>query len=870
MLYGRDTQRTRIAALIDDARDRSRSGALVLRGEAGIGKSALLDWAAEYFGGAGEMLRATGFEAETAIAFAGLTQLLWPIRDRLPELPGPQADALCGALGVPGTRAEPGDPFTSGLAVLTLLADLAENGPVLCLVDDAQWLDRPSAEALLFAARRLSAEGVVVLFATREEGFTEAGLPEEHLERLGRADAERLLAGLDLSPSSRRRVIIESRGNPLALQEFGAAGPRAAGGHAPLPVTERVLAAFRRQIAALPERTRLMLLLLAAEGRGYMPAVLGAAERFGVGLADLEAAEQARLVEVTGTEVAFRHPLIRSAAYQAAPVARRIAVHEALYHSADDPSCRARHRAASTTSPDEDVAAELAGAGDLARRQSGYATAAYLYRQAAALTPGRGPRGRRLLLAAEAVLTAADAAAAEEMAAAAERLTDDPAARARLAEVRAAVEHERGEPRAAARMLIDHAPDGDTQAMLRTAAVYAWTGGEAGAVRQAAALLDDGFLRGLALLVDDDPGGGMPLLAKAVADADRTHALHAAVILGADETARDLAAAQVARLRREGQVGALPMALQAQAQVLIAFGRHADARAAAAEAAALAGDTGFGRRARRLDAVLARLAAIEGDEDRLAELTAHAPAPGGEHADAAHALLELGRGRHEAALRRLEEIAQGPRRHTMIAMVALADLVEAAVRAGRPDRARPALDRFAAWARAGEQAWALGVLARCEGLLADAEEPFAEAVRRHERATRPFERARTELLYGEWLRRHRRRSDARGPLRSALEIFERLRAAPWAERARTELRATGEQGGAPAAERATAADLLDRLTPQERQVVVLAAEGISSREIAAQLFLSPRTVEYHLYKAYPKLGISSRRELSQLVPEPAG
>ncbi|WP_218010000.1 helix-turn-helix transcriptional regulator, partial [Actinomadura kijaniata] len=237
---------------------------------------------------------------------------------------------------------------------------------------------------------------------------------------------------------------------------------------------------------------------------------------------------------------------------------------------------------------------------------------------------------------------------------------------------------------------------------------------------------------------------------------------------------------------------------------------------------------------------------------------------------AAHALLELGRGRHEAALRRLEEIAQGPRRHTTIAMVALADLVEAAVRLGRPDRARPALDRFAAWARAGEQAWALGVLARCEGLLADAEEPFAEAVRRHERATRPFERARTELLYGEWLRRHRRRSDARGPLRSALEIFERLRAAPWAERARTELRATGEHGGAPAAERATAADLLDRLTPQERQVVVLAAEGISSREIAAQLFLSPRTVEYHLYKAYPKLGISSRRELSQLVPEPAG
>ncbi|NVI91597.1 helix-turn-helix transcriptional regulator, partial [Actinomadura sp. BRA 177] len=292
-----------------------------------------------------------------------------------------------------------------------------------------------------------------------------------------------------------------------------------------------------------------------------------------------------------------------------------------------------------------------------------------------------------------------------------------------------------------------------------------------------------------------------------------------------------------------------------QAQTQIAAGRHADAAATVAEAIALARDTGRPHREGRLGAVLARVAAIEGDEPRLRELTASAPP---DLADGAFALLDLGLGRYDDALRRLAHDPHGD-------VLSAADQVEAALRAGDAAQARAAFTRFRIWAEAGKQPWALAVSLRCEALLNEREEPFTEALRLHEQSSRPFERARTELLYGEHLRRARRRSDARVPLRSAATTFERLRATPWLDRARAELRATGESGSSTP----TAPDLVDRLTPQELQVVRLAAAGTSSREIAAQLFLSPRTVEYHLYKAYPKLGISSRKELSRLTLEPA-
>ncbi|MFI0481964.1 ATP-binding protein [Actinomadura sp. 9N215] len=954
MLYGRNDEQARITTLLAEARDHRRSGALVLRGEAGIGKSALLTEATRLAttaaphpaageglsvageglpvageglsvaGGRARVLRVTGVEAESGIAFAGLTQLLWPVRDRLDDLPPAQATALRSALEPldDGRAAASGrDPFTTGLAVLTLLADLAElaaDGPLLCLVDDAQWLDTATAEALLFAARRLAAEGIVMLFAARDDAFTGTGLPELRLERLARGDAERLLAARDLAPAIRARVVQEAAGNPLALQELGASGTGTCrpDGPNPLPVADRVLASFRDQIGRLPDATRLMLLIAAAEGRGHMPSQLSAGRALGVGLADLEEAERARLVEITGRNIVFRHPLIRAAAYHGAVVARRIAVHKALAETADDEDCRARHRASAALGPDEDVAADLRDAAERARDRMGYATAAALYRQAADLTPDPDVRGARLGAAASLTLQAGRLDEAEDLAVQAEKLTRGPAERARLGGVHAAVEYERGDPRAASRMLVDHAADaapGARAAMLRTGAVYGWTSGELPAVLRAAeALPGDRTVQGLAFLAGGDPARGVPLLADLVDETrgtggangpggtrgtggangpggasgagrgalpgprrsaenggghdagDRERGAQLALIIGADEAALELAAAEVAHYRRHGLIGALPNVLQTLAQAQIAAGLHADAEATVAEAIVLARDTGRPHREGRLGAVLSRIAAIEGDEARLRELIANAPAPHGGLADSALALLDLGLGRYDDALRRLDEIAHGPRRYSTGSLLSAADQVEAAVRSGQPELARAAFERFRAWAEAGKQPWALAVALHCEALLLDSEEPYERATRLHDQSTRPFERARTELLYGEWLRRARRRSDARVPLRSAMEIFDRLHATPWLERARAELRATGESGSSAP----TAPDLLDRLTPQELQVVRLAASGTSSREIAAQLFLSPRTVEYHLYKAYPKLGISSRKELSRLALEP--
>ncbi|MFA1551896.1 helix-turn-helix transcriptional regulator [Actinomadura chokoriensis] len=865
MLYGRNDEQARLTSLVDGARDHRRSGALVLRGEAGIGKSALL---AEAAAGAARVLRATGVEAESGIAFAGLNQLLWPFRDRVDGLPRAQSAALGSALGsAPGSA--PGDTsagqgrFATGLAVLTLLADLAEDGPVLCVVDDAHWVDTATVDALLFAARRLAAEGVVMLFAARDDGFAGTGLPELRLDRLCRADAERLLAARDLAPLVRERVLREAAGNPLALQELATAGERPPE-TTPLPVADRVLGSFQAQIARLPEKARLMLLIAAAEGRGYMASLLAAAGTFGVGLADLEGAERARLVAVTGRSITFRHPLIRAAAYQGATAARRVAVHRALAESADDVDCRARHRASAALAPDEDVAADLQEAAERARVRAGHGPAASLYRQAADLTPDGATRAARLAAAASLTLQAGRLDEAEDLAVLAGKL--GAADRAGLARVHAAVEYERGDPRTAARMMVDRAAGPERAAMLRTGAVYGWTSGELPAVLRASELLpDDRTVRGLALLADGDPARGLPLLAEQVTAArdgagDRLRGAQLALITGADAAALELSAAEVAHCRRHGLLGELPTILQVRAQTLIAAGRHADAEATVAEAIALARDTGRPHRESHLAAFLARVAAIEGDESRLRELTASAP-PG--LADGALALLDLGLGRYDDATRRLEELAHGPDRHGDV--VSAADQVEAAVRSGEAPLAHAAFTRFRSWAEASKQPWAQAVALRCEALLADREEPYLQALRLHEQSSRPFERARTELLYGEYLRRARRRSDARVPLRSAASIFERLRATPWLDRARAELRATGESGSSAP----TAPDLLDRLTPQELQVVRLAASGTSSREIAAQLFLSPRTVEYHLYKAYPKLGISSRKELSHLTLEPA-
>ncbi|MFW6723724.1 ATP-binding protein [Streptomyces sp. MAR4 CNY-716] len=896
-LYGRQKELAELDALIGAAAD-CRGQSLVLRGEAGIGKSSLLAYAEGEARRRGfTVLRAVGWEAERALAFAGLHQLLRPVLDRAGALPQPQADALGAAVGA--GAAEGHDRFRVGLAVLSLLAEAAEDAPVLCLVDDAQWLDEPSVDALLFAARRLGVERVALLFAARGDtdvpgAFPAAGLPQTALSRLGRDDALALLAGLDVPAAVRSRVLGESFGNPLALRELGAAGPasggRPPGPGQPLPAADRVLAAYRGRVEALPERTRLMLLIAASDGRSTLRYVMAAAERLDVGLADLAAAERQGLVAVVGDVVEFRHPLIRTAAYTAAPLALRVAVHETMAATSGDADCRARHLASAATGPDEAVAAELEEGGRRALTRGGPAAAADTYAEAARLTPDAAPRVRRLTAAAWAAQQAGHAERAAELAEEAYKQTEDGDRHAELAYVRSFWLFEKDAAQEAGALLISHAPQSRAygREMLRAAATYAWFGGDVAALHRAADLLEeygdaaggearraDRAVRGLAHMAADDFARGLPLVADLLDDAPvgstaRMQAISSASLLP-DDVQLPVIAEEIDHARADGIIGRLPYLLHLLARQQLYAGDHREAERTVAEAAEIARDTGLAMRVGRLHNLLARIPAIEGDEERVRDLVTPGMNAGGNYGITALALLDLGLGRHEDVLARLAEARAGTARYSAALLFATADEVEAAVRLGTPDRALLPARRFAAWAAAGGQPWARAVALRNEALLAPsagaAAAAYAEAVRLHaDSPGRTFERARTELLFGEHLRRERRRTEARTHLRTALQLFDALAAAPWSDRARAELRAAGE---AQATARATAPDPADRLTPQELQVVRLAAEGTSSRDIAARLFLSPRTVEYHLYKAYPKLGVTSRRELPAALAPPA-
>ncbi|MGI5169644.1 ATP-binding protein [Spirillospora sp. CA-253888] len=865
MLRGREADRAAVAELVDGARA-GRSGVLVVRGEAGIGKTALLDQAVREAEGT-RVLRAAGVEAEAGLPFAALQMLLRPGLARLDALPAPQAAALRGALGL---AERSGDRFLVGLAVLTLLSELAAERPLVCAVDDAHWLDADSADALLFTARRIGAEGIAMLFAARD-GFDAPGLPELTLQGLDRRTALDLLEerAPGLAGPVRERVLAEAAGNPLALLELpGGLSPEQRAGRAelpdglPLPVTRRLLDAFGARIGRLPERARLALTVAAAEGTGDLGTVLQAAHTAGAAAADLEEAERAGLVEITGVTVAFGHPLIRAAAYQGAPLTVRMAAHRALAETVRGDR-HILHKAAATVTPDEAVAAELERAAAGAR-----AAAVPLYEQAARLSPERPAQAWRLTRAAQSAITVGRTEEAVDLAERAGALTGDPVLRAGLAMVTATAGFERGAPQGTADLLTGNAAavtdddPGLALTLLVIAAGNAWEAGEPAALRRAAALA--GTLRpvappvsaaigGLSAAADGDHARGLPPLrelvdrVRAVPDESlivRLFALSAAWLLGDDASLAELAAADIARSREHGLAGALPTVLQKLAQAQVVSGRHRDAEATVAEALDLAHATGQRNRVGRVTAVAARIAAIEGDEGRRPARPAEA------------GLLELGLGRYEEALRLLEDAARG---HTATALFALPDLVEAAVRTERADLAAGPAGRFARWADASGQRWAAAVAERCRALLDPAEKRYLGALELHDDGARPFERARTQLAYGEWLRRERRRSDARAPLRSALRTFEGLRAAPWADRARTELRATGDTAAAP-----TAPGPEHLLTPQELQIVRLAAAGIGNREIAARLFLSHRTVEYHLYKAYPKLGVASRAELAAL------
>ncbi|MFI6318883.1 AAA family ATPase [Nonomuraea sp. NPDC050556] len=892
MLHGREAERAVIDRLLLEA-GAGRSGAVVVRGEAGIGKSALLRYAEDTAADL-RILRGVGVETEAGLAFAGLHLLLGSFADRLDALPPLQSAALRGVFGL--TDAGPAERFMVGLATLSLLSELAEERPLLCVIDDAHWLDQASADALLFASRRLDAEGIAMIFAVRDGvPFTAPGLSELRLHGLSSTAGAALLAehSSGLAPHVRDQILAEAQGNPLAILELpGALTPAQRAGELPVEAFQmgtqqlsgRLEGQFAQRVRALPARSQHLVLIAAAEESGALDVVLAAGESLGIGLDDLEPVEVSGLIGFVDGRLTFRHPLVRSAAYREATVTRRLAVHRALadVHGArGDLDRRTWHLSAAAIGPDEDLAADLERIAEQSAVRGGHAAVSAAYQRAAHLTPDLERRAERLARAAAAAADAGQtqlAAALDEQTTA---LTARPSVLARLARMRVtnAQEQVHG-PQAVelaqvAAQTAQEAP-GEAAFLFLNAVASVWSAGDLPAVADLAARtsvrsrdpLLTSVTTAVAQLADDATDPLLDLVDKARSDRPRERLiLHSWLSWQAEvEAAHDDAVAIVRDCRAEGAVGLLPKALLYVGRAQLLLGRYRDVAVTASEGLSIAQDTMRTHYARHLAGLLACVAAIQGDEARCHELTGdilrHGVTESGMECLDARDLLDLSLGRHEDILQRVHDASGG-----LFAMnrtyAHQAGYVEAAARAGRPGLAAEPVAQLTAWARATQQPWVTGIALRCQALVADeaaAERLFAQAVHLQGLGVVPFEQARTELLYGEWLRRGRRRAEARPHLRAALDTFLRLGAAPWAERASSELRATGETPQAP--ERAP--DLLAQLTPQELQVVRLAAAGMSNRDIGAQMFLSPRTVSHHLYKAYPKLGIASRHELARM------
>jgi hypothetical protein len=813
-LYGRDAELTALDDLLDRARGGS-SGALVLRGDPGIGKTALLAEAIERADGF-QVIRAAGVEEEAELPYAGLHLLLRSALGRVAALPDVQAQALRSAIGL--AKAGPPDRFLVGLAVLSLLAEVAADQPLLCVVDDAHWLDRASAAALLFAARRLGNESVVLLFGARQEAFPAAGLPELALSGLPARVAAELL-GTGLTPGQRYRVLAEAAGNPLALLEL----PRVlniAVREGPLPLTDRLRDAFESQLAGLPGSAVTVLLVAAAEGTGDLAPIVRAAASLGGSLADLDAARAAGLVQVNGGTLTFRHSLIRAAVQHAAPLALRREVHQALAGALDAPDQadrRAWQRAAASPSPDEELATALERSAARARERGGDTGALAWYERAAELSTNVAAKARRLALASEAAGEAGDldhSAALARQGLATAGPSGDAGITARLLHLEATVAFLRGDLAMAYQRLAEASELADPRqalVLLIEAVHVGWYAGERELAESVARLegLDLSrspvarlLLRAAAPVLGRPADGAGPDFAQARASAsgdpaDLVLICGIALILGQDLAAQQIGTELSRELRAAGRIGWLPSALFYTGCAQAYGGRHEEARQTVTEALHLARDTGQQRWADALAEPRALLAAASGDEKLCRELAdealsrANMPAWSVPWTSAALGLLDLGLGRAETALARLETLAKGRRFFHIPATRSTPDLVEAAVRLGRPEVAAEPLALFETWSRNTGQPWTTALAHRCRALLDGNEEHFREALRLHELDGRPFDEARTRLVYGEWLRRDKRKANARVHLSAALETFERLRAVPWAERARSELIATG-------------------------------------------------------------------------------
>jgi DNA-binding CsgD family transcriptional regulator len=910
VLVDRAVEAEAIGRLLAAARE-GLSGVLVLRGESGIGKTALLDYAVENAGDM-QVAQVTGVESEMDLGFAGLHQLLIPFLDGLERLPVPQREALGSAFGM--TAGPPADRFLVGLAALTLITDLAVDRPVLAVIDDAQWLDRVSVEVLGFVARRLFADRVGMLFAVREgeqRTVVLEGLSELTIGALPEDAAGELLAGTVGQPVDQRtgaRIVAEAAGNPLALVEFAheltdaeLAGAALVGG--PLRFGGRLQELYRSRVRALPEQAQMLLLVVAADQLGDPAKVWRAAGHLGIGpeAAELPAVE--RLV-TWAPKVGFRHPLMRSASYYAAPVAARRRAHEALAAASDperDPDRRAWHLAAAAAGPDEQIAAELERSADRARGRGGWASGAVFLERAAELTPDRGRRAQRLLEAAETRLVAGEPAVAQALLERATPQLADPLARARARRLEGLTLNAAGQLPEATLVLLDAAQmiepfdthlARDTlleaflaaqvsgQSEMMTASVLLAVR-SAPKVADAQATLADLLLDGFAAIGERDYATGAALLRRTIAPLVSAQALpeealrHFVAVsmvesLLYDESAWDeLEHRWLDELRSRGALAALVVALVSVANHQITQGRFADAEITVAEGRALSEATGYRAYLGVLAVAELEILAWRGQEadtrafaDRL--LSEFTEEGNGRSAQLVHTVLaglELGLANYQEALTCAQGSFAG---QAVLDMGQAAAVIVAGVRSGDRETATAALAAFAPLAQASGTPAALGLLARGRALLTgddQAEAEYKQSIEHLRQSRAVPQQARSRLLYGEWLRRQRRRRDAREQLNAAWQMFETLGMEAFAERTRAELLATGEHA------RKRSTETREVLTPQESQIARLAGEGASNHEIAARLFISASTVEYHLRKVFRKFGVTGRVQLAQVLRE---
>ena len=907
MLQGRRTECAAVDRLLEAARA-GHSGALVLRGEAGVGKSAVLGYAVEAASGL-RVVRATGVESEMELAFAGLHQLCAPLLAGLERLPAPQQDALATAFGVRSGR--PPDRFFIGLAVLSLLSDMAQEKPLLCVVDDAQWLDSVSAQALAFVARRLQAESVALLLTTRQASEPDelTGLPELLLEGLSDAHARKLLAAAipgPLDQSVADRIVAETKGNPLALLELPRAFSAAelAGGFGlpdALPLSGRIEESFRQRVERLPTETQRLLLLAAADPVGDPSLLWRAAERLALGVEAAVPAETDRLLKL-GERVTFRHPLVRSAVYRAASDDERQRAHSALADATDpeiDPDRRAWHRAQAALGPDEAVAAELVRSAGGAQARGGLAAAAAFLERATALTPDRTRRAERALAAAAAKHVAGAPEAAFGLLRIAETGPPDRLRHARVdllrAQIAFAVSHGGDVPALLVRAAKQLEPlevtlaretylDALSAAMLagRLASGYGLLE-VAQAARAAPPPLQtprgpDLLLDGLALVITEGYRAGVPTLKRALTAFRGDHvtteeelrwlwfAGQTALELWDDEAWEVFATRQVQVAREVGALPVLALALNARIGVHMGAGEFTAAESLLLELEAILEATGS-QFTPYVGLALAALQGREAEVSRLTETTMREVLSRGEGLGLAviqwsTAVLHNGLGHYAKAAAAALPASEHPR-ELWFSSYGSVELVEAAVRSGDRDVAARALDVISETTSPSGTEFALGMEARSRALLSegdDAEDLYRNAIERLGHTRIHVELARAHLLYGEWLRRERRRLDAREHLRTAHDQFIAMGMAVFGERAARELRATGETA------RRRSVETSGQLTAQESQIAQFARGGLSNPEIGTRLFISPRTVEYHLHKVFTKLDISSRNELQRMLP----